>query len=149
MKHEGIHEYNIVIVWDETWGNSRIYSYNSMLYSYDVEWDMRECNTVIVWDETWGNSMIYSYDVEWNTRECNIVAILDESWGFSMMYSYDNIIFSKESVVTNMSFAQGNTLIGHSLSSNSASICPISSIFLCFHGLRIPMNSASPFLGLY
>jgi len=26
-----------VIVWDETWGNSTIYSYNSMIYSYDVE----------------------------------------------------------------------------------------------------------------
>jgi hypothetical protein len=59
------------------------------------------------------------------------------------------IIFSKEAVVRNMSFAQGNTLIGHSLSSNSASKCPMSSIFLCFHGLSIPMESASLFLGLY
>ena len=48
-----------------------------MIYSYDVEWNTRECNIVIVWDETWGNStiysynsMIYSYDVEWNTRGC-------------------------------------------------------------------------------
>ena len=37
----------------------------------------------------------------------------------------------------------------HSLPSNSASECPISSMFLCFRGLSIPMKSASLFLGLF
>ena len=59
------------------------------------------------------------------------------------------IKFSKEAFVRNMPFAQGNTLISCSLSSNSFSKCPISSMFLCFHGLSIPMKSASLFLGLY
>jgi len=34
-----------VIVWDETWGNSTIYSYNSMIY------------IVMMWNETRGNAI--------------------------------------------------------------------------------------------
>jgi hypothetical protein len=47
---------NKVIVWDETWGNSIIYSY----YVADIAW---ECNTIIERDITLRNATIDSYDI--------------------------------------------------------------------------------------
>jgi len=80
MKHDGIQLYivmmwiesqgkfNIVIVWDETWGNSIIYSNDGVdgitREGYYVEEITRKCNIVILWDETFGNSIIHCYDVE-------------------------------------------------------------------------------------
>jgi hypothetical protein len=59
------------------------------------------------------------------------------------------ITFSREAFVRNMSFSQGNTL---NLPFSIKLFCfKMSNQFnvLCFHGLSIPMKSASLFLGLY
>jgi len=48
-----------------------------------------------------------------------------------------------------MPFAQQNTVIGHSLLSNSSSKCPFNAMCLCFYELSIPRKSASLVLGLY
>ena len=54
-----------------------------------------------------------------------------------------------ETFISTMTFHKETHYIGHCLASYSASICPISSMFVCFYGLSIPRKSASLFLSFY
>ena len=73
---------NIMIVWDETCGNS-------IIYSNDEEWNTRECNIVIVWDETRWNQFYVVIMLNESQWKCNIVIVWDETWWNSFIYSND------------------------------------------------------------
>ena len=74
----------------------------------------------------------------WRAPACSLIFIKVSKEAFVRHISFCTWTFHKET-----------HYIGHSLSSNSASKCPISSIFVCFYELSIPMKIVSVFLDLY